>query len=147
MNEFLNISVIWVLLGFAFLLLEFIIPGFILFFFGVGAWIVALLTFFFDISLDVQILIFIISSSLSVLLFRKWLRGKMGHYSEASVELADEFVGRICVTETAFTSNGKGKVTFKGAIWEAESIDALEVGEEAEIIGTKSIVLIIKSTK
>ncbi len=142
----LNISVIWVLIGFAFFLLEFVIPGFILFFFGVGAWIVALLSFFFDIDLNIQIFLFIASSGLSVVFFRKWVRAKLGSYAEVPMVLEDEFIGKRAVAETSFGMGKHGKVTFKGTSWDAETEDEIAAGEDVVITATRSIVLIVKST-
>lgn len=147
MNEFLNPPVIWFIVGFAFLMLEFVIPGFILFFFGVGAWIVAVLTLFLDISIDVQIFVFIGASLLSVLFFRKWLRAKFGDYGERKEVLEDEYVGKFAIAETSFGPGTRGKVNFKGASWDAESDDAIQPGETVLISATKSILLIVKSNK
>ena len=81
MKGFENAAVIWFVAGFVLFLLEFMLPGLILFFFGVGAWIVAILSFFFDISLNFQIIIFLGAALLTILLFRRgmknFLRSKM----------------------------------------------------------------------
>lgn len=146
MSDFFNPPVIWFLIGFAFLLLEFVIPGFILFFFGIGAWIVALLTLLFDVNINIQIFAFIGTSLLSVVLFRKWVRAKFGSYGEVPVVLEDEFVGRRGVAETAIGPGKRGKVDFKGTSWDAESEDLIEAGADVLITATKSIVLIVKST-
>ena len=44
MLENLNHELLWFLLGLAFLLSEFVVPGFVIAFFGVGAWVTAILT-------------------------------------------------------------------------------------------------------
>jgi inner membrane protein len=71
MDDFSNPAVMWFIAGFILFILEFALPGFILFFFGVGAWIVALLALLFDISLNMQLVIFLTASVLTILLFRK----------------------------------------------------------------------------
>lgn len=145
MESFLSAAVIWFILGFVLLLLELAAPGFILFFFGLGAWVVALATLLFDISLNVQLLIFLISSITSVFLFRKWIRKKLGYKKAAKDILKDEIIGRTAKAETLISPNQQGKVYFRGTSWSASSTDVINEGEEVIIIGNDSIVLIVKS--
>ncbi|MCK4689902.1 MAG: NfeD family protein, partial [Candidatus Marinimicrobia bacterium] len=74
-REFLKPELIWFLLGLVMLLMEFVLPGLIIFFFGVGACIVALICLILPISLNLQLVIFIISSVILLLTLRKWLKG------------------------------------------------------------------------
>jgi len=147
MEEFLNSAVVWFGLGLVFLLLEFVLPGFILFFFGIGAWIVAILTLFIDVSLNVQLLVFLGSSVLTVLLFRNWVKSKFDINKKGPQELEDEYIGKIALAETAILPGQQGKVEFKGASWDASSDDHIEAGEHVMITETRSILLIVKSTK
>jgi len=147
MEEFLNSAVVWFGLGLVFLLLEFVLPGFILFFFGIGAWIVAILTLFIDVSLNVQLLIFLGSSVLTVLLFRNWVKSKFDINKKGPQQLEDEYIGKIALAETAILPGQQGKVEFKGASWDASSDDYIEAGEQVMITETRSILLIVKSTK
>ena len=73
MEILLTAAVIWIIIGFVFFLLEFVFPGLILFFFALGAWIVAILGLFVDMSINEQLIIFLISSIVTILLLRKWL--------------------------------------------------------------------------
>lgn len=145
MDAFMNIPVLWFVVGFAFFLLEFVLPGFILFFFGIAAWLVAVITLFIDIDVNVQLAVFLVSAVISVLLFRKLLRDKLGMYRASPSILEDEYIGKIAVAETAITPSKNGKVEFKGASWDAKSDDYILAGQKVEIIETKSILLIVKS--
>lgn len=145
MDAFLNIPVLWFIVGFAFFLLEFVLPGFILFFFGIAAWLVAGITLFVDVNVNVQLAIFLISAVVSVLLFRKLLRDKFGMYKTSPSILEDEYIGKIALAETAITPSENGKVEFKGASWDAKSDDYILAGQKVEIIETRSILLIVKS--
>jgi membrane protein implicated in regulation of membrane protease activity len=147
MEDLLNSAVLWFGIGMVFFLLEFILPGFILFFFGIGAWIVAILTLFTDISLNIQLIIFLASSLMSVLLFRNWIKSKLGMDSKSPQILEDEYVGKIARAETAIAPGIHGKVEFKGASWDATSNDTIAAGEDVIITETRSILLIVKSTK
>ena len=147
MNDIFNSALIWVCIGFVFFVLEFAIPGFILFFFGIGAWLVAGICFFFDISINTQIILFIASSLLSVLLFRNWLRQRIGGSGVNFQQLEDEYIGKVAKAETAIGPEKNGKVEFRGASWEARSNDIIIAGENVVITETQSILLIVKSIK
>ena len=146
MDRFLNAAVIWFIIGFICFLLEFVLPGLILFFFAVGAWIVALLSLFIDMSINTQLIIFLASSTLTILLFRKWAK-KIIWIKKHSTELEDEFLGKTGKAETFIGPGQNGKVDFKGTNWDARSEDIIEKGENVTIIGNDSILLIVKSTK
>ena len=144
MDEFMNVSVIWFIVGFVFFLLEFLVPGFILFFFGIAAWLVAFITLFTDISLNTQLLIFLGSAVVTVVLFRKLLKDKIGIYKEGPKVLEDEYIGKIALAETPITPTENGKVEFKGASWDAKSDEYIAAGQKVQIIETRSIILIVK---
>ena len=63
-------AVIWFMVGLGLLLLELAIPGLVILFFGVGAWVTALVCALSDINLNLQILIFLIASLLRLVLLR-----------------------------------------------------------------------------
>jgi membrane protein implicated in regulation of membrane protease activity len=146
MNTFYTPAVLWFILGFVFFILEFAMPGFIIFFFAIGAWIVALLSLAFDLSLNTQLIIFLASSIITVLLFRKWVKRLLGAKKQSS-ELEDEFVGKTGVAQTYIGPGSDGKVDFKGTSWDARSEHIIEKGESVTIVGNDSILLIVKSNK
>lgn len=140
-------ATIWFIIGFALLLLEFALPGLIVFFFGFGAWVVAICCLFTDLTFNNQLILFILSSVLSVLLFRKRVK-KMLFARKGSTELLeDEFLGKTAMAETDISPGKNGRVQFKGASWNASSADMIYAGEHVTIIGNESIVLIVKSNK
>jgi len=143
----LNNTTIWFIVGFVLFLLEFALPGFILFFFAVGAWIVAIITLLLDVSINIQLSIFIGTSLLSVLLFRNWLKNQIGKRKTENSELEDEFIGKTAVAQSAIAPGQSGKVAFKGTIWDAESNDSILPEEQVTITAYRSIILIVKSNK
>lgn len=146
MESFYNSPVIWIVAGFIFFLLEFAVPGLILFFFAVGAWIVGILSLFFDMSINTQLIIFLAGSILTILLFRKWVK-KIIWAKKNPTELEDEFIGKSGKAETIIAPGSDGKVNFKGTSWNARSADIIEKGENVIITGNESILLIVKSIK
>lgn len=146
MDRFLTTPVVWFIIGFVCFLFEFMLPGLILFFFAVAAWIVAILSLFLDLDINTQLIVFLASATLTILLFRKWVRKLIWRKNHSS-ELEDEFLGKIGIAETFIGPGQNGKVDFKGTSWDATSDDIIDKGEQVTIIGNDSILLIVKSTK
>ncbi|HEV8084868.1 MAG TPA: NfeD family protein [Chitinophagaceae bacterium] len=147
MDNFMQPAVIWFIIGFILFLLEFVVPGLILFFFSVGAWIVAILTLFFPLAINYQLIIFVISSIISILLLRKWVKKLIYGKNPSRELLEDEFLGKTARAVSAISPGENGKVDFKGTIWQAASEDVIEKEENVIITGNESILLIVKSTK
>jgi membrane protein implicated in regulation of membrane protease activity len=146
MKSLLSAPVVWFIIGFVFFLLEFMVPGLILFFFAVGAWVVAVLTFLMDVSINTQLMVFVASSVLTILLFRRSLK-KLLWTRKNNSEIEDELIGKTARAQTSIRPGQNGKVEFKGTIWDAASQDIIEKDENVVIVGNESILLIVKSTK
>ena len=147
-KDFLTPEIIWFLVGLVLLILEFILPGLIIAFFGVGAWIVALVCLITDIGLNTQLIIFIISSVLSLLCLRKWLKGVfLGHaVSKQNLkENLDEFVGQKAVVKEKIVPKAGGKVEFHGTNWLAQADEEIAEGAMVQIISKDNITLKVKS--
>ncbi|HUS87711.1 MAG TPA: NfeD family protein [Bacteroidales bacterium] len=142
---FMRPDLFWFLLGLVFLLLELIVPGLVLIFFGLGAWITSLVCLIGDPGLDLQIIIFSITSILSLILLRRMLKNKFFKGSWASpATLEEEFLNREAIALTSFKQGAKGKVEFKGTSWIASAEEDIVKGQTVIITGKESIVLIVK---
>ena len=146
MDFFNNAAVIWFIVGFALFVLEFAVPGLVLFFFGLGAWITGIVLLLTDTGFNGQIGIFLASSVIFLLLFRKWVKKILWSRKEAS-EIEDEFVGRTGIAVTPIGPGKGGKVDFKGTVWDARSEESIGEGEQVIITGNDSIILIVKPVK
>lgn len=147
-NTWMNPQVIWFLVGLILLLLEIIIPGFVIIFFGAGAWVTALFSLLFHPGINIQIIIFTVSSVVLLLIFRRYLRKQFfGGEKEGFDKLADEFLGKTAVVENDIRKGFPGKISFKGTTWPAISDETVPKGEVVEIIGRESINIIVKSIK
>ncbi|MCK5215144.1 MAG: NfeD family protein [Candidatus Omnitrophica bacterium] len=148
MEVFSNPVLIWFLVGLGMFLLELTSPGMIIFFFGVGAWIVALATAVFKLSLNAQLFLFIVSSILSLVIFRRWLKALFhGHVSDSQdpADNLEEFVGHRAVVKEEITPDKAGKVEFKGTLWDAESKETLSPDAHVKIIRKDNITLTVES--
>jgi inner membrane protein len=141
---FVHAAVIWFIIGFVLFLFEFAFPGLILFFFGVGAWITAILSLSFDLSINTQIIIFVISSIITILLLRGWVKRILWKKNHSTELMEDEFLGKTGRAVSPISPGENGKVDFKGTTWSAASDDFIEAGENVIITGNESILLIVK---
>jgi len=146
MDIFYSAAVLWFIAGFILFLLEFVVPGLILFFFAISAWIVAVLLLFVDMPINTQLIIFLSGAILTILLLRKWVR-KLVRSRKLPTELEDEFLGKTGRAETLIGPGIDGKVYFKGTSWDARSTDMIQPGENVVIIGNESILLLVQSVK
>jgi len=76
-QEFMKPEVLWFVIGVLLLISEFFIPGLIIGFFGAGAIVTAFFSFFFNISVSVQLAIFIVASLISLFSLRKYLKSAL----------------------------------------------------------------------
>ncbi len=146
-KDFLRPEIIWFLVGLVLLIMEFVSPGLIIAFFGVGAWIVALVCLITDIGINTQLIIFIISSVLSLLCLRKWLKGIfLGHtVSKQNLkENLDEFIGQKAIVKEKIVPKAGGKVEFHGTNWLAQADEEIAEGVMVQIIGKDNITLKVK---
>ena len=147
-KDFLKPEIIWFLIGLVLLIMEFVSPGLIIAFFGVGAWIVALVCLITDIGINTQLIIFIIASVLSLLCMRKWLKGIfLGHaVSKQNLkENLEEFIGQKAVVKEKIIPKSGGKVEFHGTNWIAEADEEIAEGVMVRIISKDNITLKVKT--
>ncbi|MHC4678871.1 MAG: NfeD family protein [Planctomycetota bacterium] len=147
-KDFLTPEIIWFLVGLVLLLFEFALPGLIVGFFGVGAWIVALVCLVTEIGINAQLLIFIASSVLSLALLRRWLKGVFLGHAGSKQDLKhnlEEFVGQRAVVKEKIAPKLGGKVEFHGSNWEARADEEIAEGTVVEIVGKDNITLRVKA--
>ena len=148
LKEFLKPELIWFLIGLLLLLAEFAIPGLIVLFFGIGAWIVAGVCLLTDISLNVELGIFIGSSVLCLVCLRSWLKGIfMGHVKgkQDLTEDLQEFVGERAVVMQAIAPKRPGKVELHGTNWTAEADMEIQEGAAVEVVAKDNLTLKVKT--
>ena len=142
-----NPAVIWFLIGLGLLLLELVLPGLVILFFGVGAWVTALVCTFTSINLNFQILIFLIASLLGLVLLRKYLRNRFFNRTDKETDdQLEEFIGRKGKALANF-KDGSGQIEFKGTNWSASCEEPVAKGDWVEIISKDSLTLKVKKAR
>ncbi len=135
----------WFLLGLAFFLLELIIPGFVIIFFGFGAWVTSLICLLANPGLDLQIIIFSITSILSLILLRKMFTKKFFNEGVSAPDiLDDEFIGKEAIVIEDIAKGSRGRIEFKGTPWTAVSDEDIKAGQTVIITEKESINLTVK---
>ncbi len=146
-KDLLNPVLVWFLVGLVMFIFELATPGLVMIFFGVGAWVVALLTLLLKIPLNAQLLLFIVFSVLSLVLFRKWLtqtfHGFVTNKQDPAQDL-EEFVGHRAIVKEDIHPGRIGKVEFKGTLWEAEAEEELSKETMVTIVKKNNMTLIVK---
>ena len=147
----MNVSpvLIWFLAGLALVLLEFAVPGVILIFFGLGAWVTALTTVLgLTTGLTSQLLVFGVSSVILLVVLRRWFRNRLfGHTSgdqDPSKNLDTPTGDKVMVTVALVPGSDIGRVEYKGAEWHARSEEPIAAGQPAVIVETDGITLVVK---
>ena len=133
MVEWSSASVLWFLLGLVCILAELLIPGFVVIFFGVGAWVTALCLWAGWIrSFDSQLAVFLVSTVVSLIVFRR--QGKRMFSGKISGAMKDgedfdDVRGSRAVAATDITPGSlNNKVEFRGTLWSADSESPIPSG-------------------
>ena len=139
-------ELIRLLAGLALMLLELATPGFVLFFFGLGAWVAALWAWTGTGHLASQLVVFLVSSLLFLVFLRKYATGlfKGGKSQTGKVPNDDTLGKRVIVIEDIDPVHLKGKIELNGTHWNATSDVHIRKGTQVEITGRKGLTLTVK---
>ena len=133
-------SLIWFLVGVAFLIAELLIPGFILIFFTAGCWIAGLIVWLIDIELSIQIFIFTVSSLFFLFSLRKYSLKIFKGTTRDDIDdhYADAKIGKIAIVTKAITPSMPGEIKVMGSFWRAISDINIEEGQSVLIASQES---------
>ncbi|WP_448872856.1 NfeD family protein [Desulfobulbus propionicus] len=131
---------LWFLAGVFFLALELLLPGLIVFFFGLGAWCTALILSLLPLTLANQLLVFLISSLIFLVLLRSFVKKIfLGHTLEvdamapgAPIEGTGEVIEDIVPPAV-------GKIKYGGSFWRARADQPLTKGTVVRILEKKNL--------
>ena len=134
----MSIYLIWFLIGIGFLIAEFIIPTFIMFFFAIGAVIVSIVTAYYDLSTNSQIILFALSSVISLVLFRNYMKNIFkGDESKGKDKYFDNSIDsnkNIAIVSKTIQPNNFGEIKYKGTFYKAQSKNSIDEGKKVKIV-------------
>lgn len=139
---------LWFLIGILFFVIELVLPGFIIFFFGLGAWCTALGLFCFALSLTSQLAVFLVTSLMALLVLRTWLRSIFfgtATEEEDSINMSPVMTTGV-ITEDILPP-ARGRVQYGGSYWIAEAEEKISAGTVVKIVQQQDLLVTVKPLK
>lgn len=128
---------IWLAVGVGFILAELMAPGFIVLFFGIGA-LIAGATAFFGFSIQMQLVVFGVSSLVLLLLLRRYLSTVFrGSSAVDGDEEEDPAIGEQVEVVEPIAPPHSGRIKYQGSFWNAEAKVAIEAGSMVRIVSRR----------
>jgi len=140
-------ALVWFLVGVTFFLLELATPGLVLLFFGIGAWVVAATTLATPLHLNTQLILFMVASLVSLVLFRRWIKGVFSGYVKSrqdSTQELQDLIGKHAIVKERIAPKLAGRVELHGSDWTAQADCEIAEGTPVEVIGQNSIILKVR---
>ncbi len=136
----------WFLVGIVCYVIELALPGFIIFFFGVGAWCVALVLAMTDVSLTIQLVIFLVCSLVSLGLLRSWVRSVfLGGAGEEDDSVNMDTVPATGTVTEAIVPPAGGRVKYGGSFWRAVADEEIEEDTVVVIVEKKDLIVKVRA--
>jgi membrane protein implicated in regulation of membrane protease activity len=140
-------AIIWLIIGLIFIASEFFVPGFVIFFFGSGAILTAILTAFIPFvnsSIILQTLIWLGASVFSLCFLRKHFakifKGRLQRPEQKEVEDS----GKKATVIKAITPERPGRIRFQGTSWRAASYtESFKPGDTVDILKKEGFTFIV----
>lgn len=138
-------ALLWFLLGISCFVLELLLPGLLLFFFGLGAWGAALTVFLLPVSLSVQIMVFLLISITTLILLRSRFQ-KIFKGTAIEVDVLDDYVPLGAVAEVVedIVPPAGGKVKYGGTFWQALSEQPVASGDRVRVLSKNNLILTVE---
>ncbi|QJB55911.1 NfeD family protein [Pseudodesulfovibrio sp. zrk46] len=127
---------IWLAVGVGFILAELMAPGFVVIFFGIGA-LLAGATAFFGSSIQLQLIVFTVSSLVLLLLLRRYMSTIFHGSSSKGDDIegeTDHAIGAQAEVVETIDPPKRGRIKFQGTFWTAESTETIEAGALVKIL-------------
>jgi len=148
LEELAKPELIWFGIGLLLLLMEIAMPGLVIFFFGIGAWVVSIICFITDISLNGQLILFLISSIFLLLVLRHRVKPLFYGFSSSKDNMSEdmqEYIGQAAIVREEIKGKIKGRVEFHGTNWDAIADENIPSGADVEIISKDNLTFKVKS--
>ena len=134
----------WMIIFLVLLFIELVTVNLVSIWFAIGAFAAFITTYFTDM-LTIQIITFIVVSSITLILTRKIVNKIKGGKMEATN--LDRVIGKIGVVTEEITKLEPGEVKVDGKKWSAISTKKISVGSKVEILSIDGVKLNVKEIK
>ena len=137
---------VWLIIAGVFFVAEIVTVGFLVFWFGVGA-LIAMIFSFFTSNVIVQTAIFIISSSILLFVTKPFVKKFVDVKSTKTN--AFSIIGKKALVIKEINSHSIGQIKINGEVWSAENEndETISEGSEVEIVKINGVKAIVKPVK
>ena len=143
--DFTTAAWIWLYVGAFLMLAELASPGFVIFFFGLGAatvagtkWLVP------GLSLSWQLALFSIFSVFYLIVLRKWVKNVFLGDTAETQKIASEYVGRVGKVLEAIRPEVPGRIMLGDAEWSASSAVEIVPGATVKVVAQDNLTLVVE---
>ena len=143
--DFTTAAWIWLYVGAFLMLAELASPGFVIFFFGLGAatvagtkWLVP------GLSLSWQLALFSIFSVFYLIVLRKWVKNVFLGDTAETQKIASEYVGRIGKVVEDIRPEVPGRIMLGDAEWSASSAVEIDPGAMVKVVAQDNLTLVVE---
>ena len=143
----MNLTFLWLIIGTILILSEFIVPGFVICFFGVSAIVTGVLYWFVPgLFLSWQIMLFAILGVVLLIGCRRFMpgvfKGKENNFDD-DID-SDNVSGMSCICTADIAPDAPGKVEFRGSTWNAVSSGNIPAGSRCIIRSRNNLTLVVE---
>ncbi len=135
---------LWLYAGAALMLMEIMVPGFVIFFFGLAAATVGLLLFVVDLSATMQAALFSVVTILYLVTLRRVVKSVFLGDSEKTADAVSEYVGRVGSVVATIRPEVPGRILLGDAEWTAVATERLEPGTEVRVTAQRNLTLTVE---
>lgn len=140
--DFTAAAWIWLYIGAILMLAEIVSPGFVIFFFGLGAATVAVCKWAFpSLSLAWQLALFSISSIFYLLVLRRYMKKLFMGDAESSSGISSEYVGRVGKVVETIRPDVPGRIELGEVQWAATAGERIDVGAEVKVVAQDNLTM------
>ena len=135
---------LWIYLGCALMIMELMVPGFVVFFFGLSAATVGLCRFAFGevFSSNWQLAAFSVFSVLYIVVLRRYVKAVFsGMRATSATDFSNDLAGRTGETVKAIEPPHAGRVLVGDAEWTAVADRPIAAGREIKVVSQNNITL------
>lgn len=148
--NFLGAGWIWMYIGAGLMLAEILVPGFVMFFFGLSAATVGLLMLVvpadaFRLTLTWQFALFSFFSVAYLLTLRRYAKSVFLGDSDRRKTVVDEFAGRVGEVVAPIAQGVPGRVMLGDAEWDAVSAAPISAGAKVRVLSRSNLTLTVEA--
>ena len=135
---------VWLIIAGLFFVGEIATVGFLIFWFGIGA-LIAMIVSFFTSNIIIQTTIFVISSTILIFATKPFVK-KFADVKKTNTNVYSIIGKKALVIKTIDPIHSVGKIKINGEVWTAESENnqVIDEGSEVEILEIKGVKAIVK---